>query len=817
MPASPSFASKLLVAAAAIVASVVFAAAEGGATPLVILPAALIAIFVVDSGPKLALPNWAAGVVGVVAIYLSVREFFSEDIEGRLLSGGHLLSYLTAIVLLQRKRLGDLYRIVTLSGLQVALSSVLTNEFWLAGSLLFFLAFTIWALSVLLWERLAAGPVADGRLKRQPSIRLAGPSLLFAVVAFAVGSVLFLLLPRIWVGNFQMFNNDAAPGSISVGFTDQVSLGDIGQIMESDDPVLEIETFDEATGQPASLERWFADECGTEPMFRGAVLSDYVGGAWEGNAADNSLGTPGVPKVNDTLLRHEIYLHPIGTRRLFTVGPAAVLGDRDTTEPLQLSYFDMTLQRAAEEPTTEPAVYTLWSSKKPAVGVSPMIRLTRRNTPRQVQLRMVRLSFAPQEIRRELVDYLRTMPEMQSAYELVRRRLDAVGVSNQIRRELIDYGYLDSRFATIDAKLRANPTDPQAYDLLVDSFPLFILAERLGLRETASSLVIADSIRSHFDRPEFTYTLDANVSDDTIDPILDFLRNRRTGHCEYYASANALLLKAAGIPARLVSGFKGGYEPEVGRYEVSQLHAHAWCEAIHLVPAPQGFELVVQTYDPTPATRADAVLLTQQEAAERRRNPLVFFRDLWANGVFMTRTEQQTRIYNPIREGTAELWQSVEDFPDAVNALFSREQDRLSPQQQRSLRNVGWMVFAVAASVVGFILLRRWRRKWLAKRAAAENATARNYNIPPTPWYDRFLAVARERIGRRRPANDTHREYVDEIRQSDAELTPVAETATSEYYRVRFGRKPADPTTLDAVAGALDQLADEPTDATASR
>ena len=42
-----------------------------------------------------------------------------------------------------------------------------------------------------------------------------------------------------------------------------------------------------------------------------------------------------------------------------------------------------------------------------------------------------------------------------------------------------------------------------------------------------------------------------------IDPVLDFLVNRKEGHCEYFASALALLLRSVDVPARLVNGFKG--------------------------------------------------------------------------------------------------------------------------------------------------------------------------------------------------------------------------------------------------------------------
>ena len=46
--------------------------------------------------------------------------------------------------------------------------------------------------------------------------------------------------------------------------------------------------------------------------------------------------------------------------------------------------------------------------------------------------------------------------------------------------------------------------------------------------------------------------------DPKLDPVEDFLVNRKAGHCEYFASALALLLRSVDIRSRIVNGFKGG-------------------------------------------------------------------------------------------------------------------------------------------------------------------------------------------------------------------------------------------------------------------
>ena len=80
---------------------------------------------------------------------------------------------------------------------------------------------------------------------------------------------------------------------------------------------------------------------------------------------------------------------------------------------------------------------------------------------------------------------------------------------------------------------------------------------------------------------EFRYSLEQDPGDPNLDPVEDFLVNRRSGHCEYFASALALLLRSIDIPCRMVNGFKGGdYNAMAGVTTVRQKHAHSWVEAL---------------------------------------------------------------------------------------------------------------------------------------------------------------------------------------------------------------------------------------------
>ena len=102
----------------------------------------------------------------------------------------------------------------------------------------------------------------------------------------------------------------------------------------------------------------------------------------------------------------------------------------------------------------------------------------------------------------------------------------------------------------------------------------------------------------HFHDEPFVYTLAAPLYE--RDPVDQFMFEGRRGFCEHYASAFTVMLRAAGIPARVVTGYQGGEMNPTGGYMiVRQSDAHAWTEA--LVNGRW------QRYDPTAAVAPSRV------------------------------------------------------------------------------------------------------------------------------------------------------------------------------------------------------------------
>ena len=113
-------------------------------------------------------------------------------------------------------------------------------------------------------------------------------------------------------------------------------------------------------------------------------------------------------------------------------------------------------------------------------------------------------------------------------------------------------------------------------------------------------LAIETFLRSN----RFTYTLTLTGKPGE-DPLARFLFTTHAGHCEYYASAMAIMLRTLGIPSREVNGFlPGEYNDLAGDYIVRASDAHSWVE----VYFPENGWV---TFDPTPAAAQNFGLLTR--------------------------------------------------------------------------------------------------------------------------------------------------------------------------------------------------------------
>jgi hypothetical protein len=106
------------------------------------------------------------------------------------------------------------------------------------------------------------------------------------------------------------------------------------------------------------------------------------------------------------------------------------------------------------------------------------------------------------------------------------------------------------------------------------------------LRELATTLTSgtdsadarAERLSAHF-QTGYRYSLDVGAFQ-TPDPLAEFVFDKKTGYCEYFASATVLLLRLSGVPARYVTGYAvRPFQWSDGHYVVRDSDAHAWAEA----------------------------------------------------------------------------------------------------------------------------------------------------------------------------------------------------------------------------------------------
>ena len=132
----------------------------------------------------------------------------------------------------------------------------------------------------------------------------------------------------------------------------------------------------------------------------------------------------------------------------------------------------------------------------------------------------------------------------------------------------------------------------------------------------------------------FTYTLD-NPSGSAADPIADFLEHSRAGHCEYFASSLALMLRSRGVFARVVNGYRlGPWISEGGYFLVTQNEAHSWVE--YYDPDARFWRVA----DPTPPAPPNSVLAQGFMGALQRWVDAVRFR--WDRHVVRFSGEDQS-------------------------------------------------------------------------------------------------------------------------------------------------------------------------------
>jgi len=329
------------------------------------------------------------------------------------------------------------------------------------------------------------------------------------------------------------------------------------------------------------------------------------------------------------------------------------------------------------------------------------------------------------------------------------------------------------------------------------------------------------------DSGRFSYTLEGQTRDPSLDPIEDFITRNPRGHCEYFATALCLMLRGQGIPARVVIGYRTEEFNELGQYfQVRQLHAHTWVEAY--LPATQ-IPAEIMRQRPTwqwlqggwlrlDATPASAGTSRAVSLLARIGGWFDWLNFAWTSYVMeMDRPRQRVAIYQPVADALRALVRNVAD-PEWWRGWGRRLAGVLGLARWTpgngwfSWRTAAWWGLCGAAAIGLYRILRaaaaRWIIPWLHARGKRRRAA-----LASVAFYRRFEALL-ARHGFARHRSQTQRDFALtaaaalERRAAGSRLAEPAAVVAEAFYRVRFGGVPLEDAELRAVETALARIAE---------
>ena len=140
--------------------------------------------------------------------------------------------------------------------------------------------------------------------------------------------------------------------------------------------------------------------------------------------------------------------------------------------------------------------------------------------------------------------------------------------------------------------LDSSPTPEDLQIPATEQAAIDSIIEQLNLQGKSSTEILQEVNR--FFNQEFTYSLDLAQPQTNSTPLSAFFLDHRSGHCEYFATAAALLLRELGIPTRYIIGYSvNEYSPWENQFVVRSRDSHAWTLVY--------IDGIWQEFDPTPS------------------------------------------------------------------------------------------------------------------------------------------------------------------------------------------------------------------------
>ena len=376
-----------------------------------------------------------------------------------------------------------------------------------------------------------------------------------------------------------------------------------------------------------------------------------------------------------------------------------------------------------------------------------------------------------------------------------------VRVITQDQTESLHYpghGYTPFSYEVLSDTGLPSPDDlrPTATDYTPEIRRVYLALPEIDPRVADLARQIAAPATNNYDRAlaiesylrtSFTYSLDpTGIEPD--DPIGSFLFKARTGYCEYFAAAMAVMLRTQGIPSRLVNGFQTGTYNRVGKdFIVRGRDAHSWVEAYF-----PGYGWIA--FDPTPADPNPVVA----GALDDYIDAVGLF---WSEWVINYDFAHQVQLAREVEKDSRQFQQ---DFQRRMRR-FQRETIQVAYRVEGWLMSHKLLVLLIMTAILagliaseksGSIAELRFLWAWTIRRS--------DRSLSPqeaTLTYARFLKTLQKKGFRKSPAQ-TPREFALSFLGTRLS-SPVLEF-TRLYNTLRFGQAAVSLTRLRAL---LDEIA----------
>ncbi len=341
----------------------------------------------------------------------------------------------------------------------------------------------------------------------------------------------------------------------------------------------------------------------------------------------------------------------------------------------------------------------------------------------------------------------------------------------------------ESQLAAVDSdELRVAPnTAPRGMDEYLKLPPLDIRISKLAEKITASApsnydkaVALEQYLSTHFG---YTLELPRSLPQD---PLANFLFERKRGHCEYFASSMAVMLRSLGVPSRIVTGFRGGeFNDLTGQYVVRASDAHSWVEAFF-----PGSGWV--SFDPTPAASVPT-----RTGWSRMQLYVDAAASFWREWIINYDSSHQRNLGKDAATNSRH-------FLEEARRWIAQQHRALLRSARHAHRRVTSFPVRWLGGVVGLaaILLTLVNLRHLVGEIRARSLRAHPERAPRESaalWYDRMVNRM-ARLGWRKSPSQTPLDFVAAIQETA--LQEKVARFTRAYESARFGKSVEDAQSL---------------------